>query len=148
MPVSVKMYDEWIKESEQVDPTNPAAPPPAAPIEQPVTDTTGVSDAPPTDVPPVEDASQSPASEADRFDEIDKARKEAIKAFKEKQKEYMGIPIETRQNPVSEEDTQKVEELKAELTTLNQTMKDTVAEYDKFNDEMLGITSEDSDVEP
>jgi hypothetical protein len=148
MSVSVKMYDEWIKESEQVDPTNPVAPPPAAPIEQPVTDTTGVSDASPTDVPPVEDASQSPASEADRFDEIDKARKEAIKAFKEKQKEYMGIPIETRQNSVSEEDTQKIEELKAELTTLNQTMKDTVAEYDKFNDEMLGITSEDSDVEP
>lgn len=139
--MSIKMYDEWIKESEQVDPVTP---PPAAPApETPPTDTTGVTDAPPTD-----DSIQTDLPEADRFNEIDMARKDAIKVFKEKQKEYMAIPIETRQNPVSEEDKQKVEGLKTELTTTNQTMKDAVAEYDKFNDEMLGITAEYSDIEP
>jgi len=145
--MSVKMYDEWIKESEQVDPAT--TPPPAAPTDAPPADNPlAVSDAPPAEVPPTDDTTQTDIPEADRFDEIDKARKEAIKAFKEKQKEYMAIPIETRNNPVSDEDKQKVEALKSELTTLNQTMKDAVAEYDKFNDEMLGITSEDSDIEP
>jgi len=145
--MSVKMYDEWIKESEQVDPA--PAPLPAAPTETPpATNPLEVTDAPPADVPATDDSTQTDVPEADRFDEIDKARKEAIKAFKEKQKEYMAIPIETRNNPVSEEDKQKVETLKSELTTLNQTMKAAVAEYDKFNDEMLGITSEDSDIEP
>ena len=143
--MAVKMYDEWIKESEQVNPAL-ASPPaePAAPAETlPAANPPEVSD-----TPPVDDTSQIEVSEADRFDEIDKARKEAIKAFKEKQKEYMAIPIETRKNPISEEDKQKVEALKAELSTLNQTMKDAVAEYDKFNDEMLGIESENSDIEP
>lgn len=145
--MSVKMYDEWIKESEQVNPA--PAPPPAAPVETPPEPAPlEVSDAPAAEAPTTDDSSQTDLPEADRFDEIDKARKEAIKAFKEKQKEYMAIPIETRNNPVSEEDKTKVEALKAELITLNQTMKDAVAEYDKFNDEMLGITSEDSDIEP
>lgn len=145
--MSVKMYDEWIKESEQVNPV--PAPPPAAPTDTPPeANPLEVTDAPPAEVPPPDDSTQTDLPEADRFDEIDRKRKDAIKAFKEKQKEYMGIPIETRQNPVSEEDKQKVEGLKSELTTLNQAMKDAVAEYDKFNDEMLGITSEDSDIEP
>ena len=143
--MAVKMYDEWIKESEQVNPV--PAPPPAelaAPAETPpAANPPEVSDA-----SQVDDTSQIEVSEVDRFDEIDKARKEAIKAFKEKQKEYMAIPIETRKNPVSEEDKQTVEALKSELSTLNQTMKDAVAEYDKFNDEMLGIESESSDIEP
>ncbi len=140
------MYEEWLKESEKVDPqATPAANPTTPP-------------APSTDVPPAEDiplevspetstdsqtdSTSEPASESEEFEQIDTTRRDAIKAFKEKQKEYMEIPIEIRNSPTTDEDKTKVESLKAELQTLNTAMKDAVAAYDAFNDKMLGSSSD------
>lgn len=144
------MYDEWLKESEKVSP-QPATPPPAAPLtdldQQDIpldVPTDGSTDLPsdlPTDLP------AEPASEQEEFDQIDSTRREAIKAFKDKQKEYMEIPIEIRNSPTTDEDKTKVESLKAELQTLNAAMKEAVAAYDAFNDKMLGSSS-DTNEEP
>lgn len=147
----VKMYEEWLQESEKVDPQvpDPAAIPPSTdqiptdlPAEPPTEPTTDVETG--LETPPEENNQ----SEQEEFEEIDAARKEAITAFKDKQKEYMEIPQEIRNNPVSDEDKTKVESLKAELQTLNTNMKDAVARYDEFNDKMLGGSSEGTDIEP
>lgn len=136
----IYMFDEWIKESEQVNPQaqqsviDPASQPPIPAESQPLEEP--------------EQSINSEKTELERFEEIDRTRKAAIKEFKEKQKQFLAIPIETRKNPMNEDDKQKVEDLKSELSTLNQAMKDAVAEYDKFNDEMLGTTSTETDVEP
>lgn len=142
----IQMYDEWLKESQKVDPQSPAVQP--APTQQ----ATPGSEAPPTeDIPlempsdlPADDQSteDSPISELEEFEQIDTTRREAIKAFKVKQQEFMNIPIETRNNPVTDEDKTKVESLKAELQNLNSAMKEAVSAYDTFNDKMLGSTPE------
>lgn len=144
------MYDEWLKESEKVNP-QPTSTPPAAPPSDPIPQDIPL-DVPsdtqtdlPSDIPT--DLPAEPASEQEEFDQIDSTRREAIKAFKDKQKEYMEIPIEIRNSPTTDEDKTKVESLKAELQTLNAAMKEAVAAYDEFNDKMLGSQS-DTNEEP
>jgi hypothetical protein len=145
------MYEEWLKESEKVDPQ-------ATPAASPTTPPAPSADVPPAgDIPlevspegstePTSDSTSEPASEQEEFEQIDTTRRDAIKAFKDKQKEYMEIPIEIRNSPTTDEDKTKVESLKAELQTLNTAMKDAVAAYDAFNDKMLGASS-DANEEP
>lgn len=159
MPIQsspIQLYAEWLKESERIDPQAPEQPV-TTPATQPVANTqVDPSAAPMQPVDPnietgleEQPAEEPTLSESEEFEEIDTARKEAITAFKEKQKEYMEIPLEIRNAPVSDEDKTKVESLKAELQTLNTAMKDAVARYDEFNDKMLGSSPDgDSDIEP
>lgn len=149
----IYMYEEWLQESERVDP-QPEAQPPAQPQVDPSAGQPAIETppAPSPDNGDIETGLENPEeettqSEQEEFEEIDSARKEAISAFKDKQKEFMEIPQEVRNNPVSDEDKTKVESLKAELQTLNTNMKDAVARYDEFNDKMLGSTT-DTDEEP
>ena len=126
-------YSEWIKESETVE-----APP--------VVDTTSQSA-----VPAVSMESEPPAADLETFDEtteigkfqkLDQDRKTAVKAFKDKQKEFLAIDVETRKSPVTDEDKEKVKTLKDALIILNKTMKDAEAAFNKFNDEALGLEVE------
>ena len=146
----IHMYEEWIKESEKVDPSVPEPTATPAPI-QPA----GVESIPATtdttsdietglETPPAE---ETELSEQEEFEQIDTTRRAAITAFKDKQKEYMEIPKEIRNNPTSDEDKTKVESLKADLQNLNTAMKDAVTAYDEFNDKMLGSSIE-GDIEP
>jgi hypothetical protein len=148
--MAIHLYEEWLKESEKVDPVE--APEPTSdltPEEQAAQTSTDASDEPPIEAP-VTASTETELPEADQFAQLDSERRAAITAFKEKQKEYMDIPIDTRKNPVTDEDKQKVEGIKAELITLNQSMKDAIAAYDKFNNQMLDISDEGTDdtVEP
>ena len=52
------------------------------------------------------------------------------------------MPEESRKNPTSDEDKQKVQTLKDELIALNKTMKDAESAFNKFNDEMLGLSAD------
>ena len=98
---------------------------------------------------PAADVNATQVPEADEFEQIDTARRAAITAFKDKQKEFLEIPLDTRKNPQSDEDRQKVQQLKDELVALNKPMKDAIAAYDKFNNQLLGLSDEDDeDVEP
>ena len=138
----IHMYEEWLKESEKVDPVS------AIPPTDPQTTTPTEVDVPlevGTETP--ESPEEGPLPEKEEFERIDTARRAAITAFKEKQQEYMEMPEEVRNNPTSDEDKTKVESLKAELKTLNDAMKAAVAEYDAFNDKMLG-SSGDAQAEP
>ena len=126
-------YSEWIKESETVE-----APPVMDPAAQPTTPT----------VPSNSMESEPPAAELETFDEtteigkfqkLDQDRKNAVKAFKDKQKEFLAIAVETRKSPVTDEDKEKVKTLKDALIILNKTMKDAEAAFNKFNDEALGL---------
>ena len=77
------------------------------------------------------------------------ARREAIKAFKKKQEEFLEIPEDIRKNPVEEADKTKVDTLKTELIELNKTMKDAIKAWDSFNAQALGIEDEEAeDFEP
>ena len=130
-------YSEWIKESETVE----------APPVMKTADQTTVQTAVPS-VPSDSMESEPPAAELETFDEtteigkfqkLDQDRKTAVKAFKDKQKEFLAIDVETRKSPVTDEDKEKVKTLKDALIILNKTMKDAEAAFNKFNDEALGL---------
>ena len=130
-------YSEWIKESETVE----------APPVMKTADQTTVQTAVPS-VPSDSMESEPPAAELETFDEtteigkfqkLDQDRKTAVKAFKDKQKEFLAIAVETRKSPVTDEDKEKVKTLKDSLVILNKTMKDAEAAFNKFNDEALGL---------
>lgn len=141
-------YNQWLDESEKVDAAAPdmSAEPEAdltpaqmeAPIEPEV--------AAPTEPTSVEDMDET--TDIGKFTKIDQARKDAVKAFKDKQKEFLAMPEETRKNPVSEEDKTKVQTMKDELIGLHKTMKDAELEFNKFNEELLGVSEEEEDIEP
>lgn len=153
-------YQQWLEESEKME----AAAVEATPTEAPATDTTAIAtpiDEPAAEAPAATDtatdaATETPApeeasadSEIEQFRELDEKRKEAIKAFKKKQEEFLQIPDDIRKNPVEEEDKAKVEELKTELISLNKEMKDAVKAWEEFNDNMLGFEDETApDYEP
>lgn len=153
----IHSYENWLKteelkESEKIEPV--IAPTTLEEPEEvePPTDLTPaeqVADTEPevdTDAePPTSEVPSTEGSEIDQFIQIDQTRRDAITAFKEKQKEYMDIPVETRKNPVSDEDKQKVEEIKTGLITLNTAMKDAISAYDKFNNEMLSLSDDDDE---
>jgi len=146
----IHKYQQWIEESEKVEaneqvptatPEVPAATDAAA---LPVTTETPAATTPEI---PSEPEIVSAESEIEEYQNLDKARREAIKAFKEKQGEFLEIPEDIRKNPVEEADKTKVEELKTSLIELNKTMKAAITAWNKFNSMALGI-EDDEDVEP
>ena len=158
-------FQSWLAESEKVDPqapataAAPATPPPPATTPVPDTEEEGpepVADTTPNQEEVEPDAPEEPGagevtdagSEIEQFQQLDTVRKDAIRAFKAKQEEFMNIPVETRKNPQTDEDKQKVEGLKSELITLNTAMKDAIKAWEQFNNEMLGVTDEDETDEP
>jgi len=142
-------YNQWLEESEKVDATGPAIDPPAdltpAEMDAPA-EPAAPTDAEPTSVEDIDDS-----TEIGKFKKLDQARKDAVKAFKDKQKEFLEMPEDARKNPATDEDKEKVQTLKDELITLNKTMKEAESAFNKFNDEMLGLsddTEEEEDIEP
>ena len=147
----IHKYQQWLEESEKVD-----AAPEVAPAEttDPTLDPTNPAAA---QVPeaPAEDAAAStgetPAStdsaetEIEEYKKLDTERRDAIKAFKKKQEEFLEIPDDIRKNPVEEEDKTKVEGLKTELIDLNKKMKDAIKAWDSFNSKALGLGGEDDE---
>jgi hypothetical protein len=147
----IHKYQQWLEESEKVEAGA------EVPAETPETTMPSSTDLP-TDENPTMDASadvdpgmsiDSAESEIEQFRTLDAARREAIKAFKAKQEEFLQIPDETRKNPTEEEDKTKIETLKTELIELNKTMKDAIKAWDSFNAMALGISDDaDLDEEP
>ena len=147
----IHKYQQWLEESEKVEAGAevPAETPETTTPETPAADM-------PTEENPAMDASadmamtiDSAESEIEQFRTLDTARREAIKAFKAKQEEFLQIPDETRKNPTEEADKTKVETLKTELIELNKTMKDAIKAWDSFNAMALGISDDaDLDEEP
>lgn len=131
-------YIQWIKESEKVEPETPAISPAGeeadltpAQMEAPAEEPTPPAQEEPAQVEDVDDS-----SDIGQFKKLGKARKEAADAFKSKQEEFLNLPKEERSNSP----------IKDELVTLHKALKDADAEFNKFNDEMLG--SDDSEIEP
>ena len=150
----IHKYQQWIEESEKVEanaqvptatPEVPATDATALPVatENPVATTTPET----TTTTEIEPEIASAESEIEEYQNLDKVRREAIKAFKEKQGEFLEIPEDIRKNPVEEADKTKVEELKTSLIELNKTMKAAITAWNKFNSMALGI-EDDEDVEP
>lgn len=145
----IHKYQQWLEESEKVDaapevapaettdptadPTNPAAALPEAP-----SDETPAS----TEAPASTDSAEN---EIEEYKKLDTERRDAIKAFKAKQEEFLEIPEDVRKNPVEEEDKTKVEGLKTELIDLNKKMKDAIKAWDSFNSKALGLAGEDDE---
>ncbi|CAB4219128.1 hypothetical protein UFOVP1604_211 [uncultured Caudovirales phage] len=146
----IHKYQQWIEESEKVEaneqvPTDtPEVPATTDAAALPVTTETPAAT---TSEIPSEPEIVSAESEIEEYQNLDKARREAIKAFKEKQGEFLEIPEDIRKNPVEEADKTKVEELKTTLIELNKTMKSAITAWNKFNSMALGI-EDDEDVEP
>jgi len=129
-------YSEWIKESETVD-----APPVVDPAAQPAVPAVPAvpSDSMESEPPAADLETFDETTEIGKFQKLDQDRKTAVKAFKDKQKEFLAIAVETRKSPVTDEDKEKVKTLKDSLVILNKTMKDAEAAFNKFNDEALGL---------
>jgi hypothetical protein len=145
----IHLYEEWLKESEKVDPTTPPeveGPEPTADL-TPAQQEAGIElEDPNTDAEPsTGDVNATDVPETAEFEQIDSTRRAAIKAFKDKQQEFLAIPIETRKNPQSEEDKQQVKSLMDELIALNKPMKDAIAAYDKFNNQLLGLSDDEEE---
>ena len=123
-------YSEWIKESETVE---------APPVMDPAAQPTVPSDSMESEPPAADLETFDETTEIGKFQKLDQDRKTAVKAFKDKQKEFLAIDVETRKSPVTDEDKEKVKTLKDALIILNKTMKDAEAAFNKFNDEALGL---------
>lgn len=153
----IRKYQEWLEESEKIEAGAPVEETPveetpdAAATETPVEETPA-EEAPAEEAPVEEtpaDDTMSAESEIEKYHELDNTRREAIKAFKKKQEEFLEIPDDIRKNPVEEEDKTKVETLKTELIELNKAMKDAIKAWDSFNAQALGIEDEEAeDYEP
>ena len=126
-------YSEWIKESETVE---------APPVMDPAAQPTVPSDSMESEPPAADLETFDETTEIGKFQKLDQDRKTAVKAFKDKQKEFLAIAVETRKSPVTDEDKEKVKTLKDSLVILNKTMKDAEAAFNKFNDEALGLEVE------
>jgi hypothetical protein len=96
----------------------------------------------PTDI----DTTSEPV-DISNLQQVDQTRRDAIQAFKDKQKEFLDIPEETRKNPTSDEDKNKIKTIKDELISLNKAMNDAWTEWSKINNQMLGASDDDS-IEP
>jgi len=142
-------YHQWIKESEKVEAPafSPAEGTDAASMGTEEADKTPAEMSAPPEVEPEEKEPTSSdvekiddTSEIGKFRKLDQARREAVKAFKTKQKEFLEMPDEMRKTPQSDEDKQKVESIKTELIELSKKMKAAETEFNKFNDSVLGLT--------
>jgi len=147
----IHKYQQWLEESEKME----------AGAEAPAETTDTAMPEMPTEEAPAIDATadagadsgemtiDSAESEIEQYRTLDTARRDAIKAFKAKQEEFLEIPDETRKNPTEEADKTKIETLKTELIDLNKTMKDAIKAWDSFNAMALGISDDaDLDEEP
>lgn len=140
----IRKYQEWLDESEQMDPAATAVPP-AAPTTTPDAGAVPPAADPSALPPPAGDIAEQPADDAntdmsiDRYRELDQTRRDAIKAFKEKLEEFYQIPEEIRNNPTEESDKAKIEELKPQLTELKKTMDDAIKAWSDFNSKALGV---------
>jgi hypothetical protein len=147
----IHKYQQWIEESEKVEANEQV---PTATSEVPATmdaaalPATTETPAATTPELPSEPEIVSAESEIEEYQTLDKARRDAIKAFKEKQGEFLEIPADIRKNPVEEADKTKVEELKTALIELNKTMKAAITAWNKFNSMALGIEEDEDQVEP
>lgn len=136
----IRKYQEWLEESEKIEAVAPVE---AVPVEE----TPDASAELPAEAPAEEIASSE--SEIEKYHELDNIRREAIKAFKQKQEEFLEIPDDIRKNPVEEADKTKVETLKSELIELNKAMKDAIKAWDSFNSQALGLEGDGTeDYEP
>ena len=108
-------YSEWIKESETVE-----APPVVDPTSQSAVPAVS-SDSMESEPPAAELETFDETTEIGKFQKLDQDRKTAVKAFKDKQKEFLAIDVETRKSPVTDEDKEKVKTLKDALIILNKT---------------------------
>lgn len=142
----IHKYQQWLEESEKMDAETPATTETPAATETPAEDT--ATAAPAEETPATDDSTEiaSAESEIEQYRTLDTARRDAIKAFKEKQEEFLQIPDDVRKNPTEEADKEKVETLKSELISLNTTMKDAIKAWDSFNAQALGI-SDDADID-
>lgn len=129
-------YNQWLEESEKMDPS-------ADPLmAEPEADLTPAQMEAPAEEPevPVEEPAQveeiDDSTDIGKFKKLGKARKEAADAFKNKQEEFLNLPKEER----------STSPLKDELVTLHKALKDAEAEFNKFNEEMLG--GEEDEIEP
>lgn len=148
----IHKYQQWLEESEKVEAGADV------PSETPETSTSDLptEETPAADAPAADATAETPEmtidsaeSEIEQYRTLDTARRDAIKAFKAKQEEFLEIPDETRKNPTEEADKTKVETLKTELIELNKTMKDAIKAWDSFNAKALGISDDaDLDEEP
>jgi hypothetical protein len=137
----IHKYQQWLEESEKMEAGA------AAPAETP---DTAMPEMPTEETPEMDATGEMPSdsaeSEIEQYRTLDTARREAIKAFKAKQEEFLQIPDETRKNPTEEADKTKIETLKTELIELNQKMKDEIRAWDSFNSMALGL-SDDADLD-
>jgi len=147
----IHKYQQWIEESEKVE-ANEQVPTdtPEVPATMDAAALPATTETPAATTPelPSEPEIVSAESEIEEYQTLDKARRDAIKAFKEKQGEFLEIPADIRKNPVEEADKTKVEELKTSLIELNKTMKAAITAWNKFNSMALGIEDEEDQVEP
>lgn len=124
-------YQQWLEESEEVAPA-PAAPAPSTdtlpeiPADQPAAEMPAEepaeipADAPmPTDEVPAE-------GETSEYDQIDLARKDAIRAFKAKYDEFKNAPEDQK------------EAMKEELKSLYDAMKEAVDKFDELVGKEIG----------
>lgn len=136
-------YQQWLDESEEV------APAPAAPAAEPVpaatTDTLPELpvDAPAGDVQTDLPAEGAPAEEmpaegeGSEYDQLDVARKDAIRAFKAKYEEFKNAPEDQKEG------------MKEELKTLYDTMTAAVEKFDELVAKEIGAeTAPEIDDEP
>lgn len=151
----IHRYEQWLEESELMD-ANPAPTDVTSPTSAPTAAPAPAPAPMPAPAPVPSDVETTPSEETgtaeteiDQFRELDKKRRDAIKAFKKKQREFLEIPDDVRKNPVEEADKTKVEELKKEIIELNKTMRDAQRDWDEFNAKTLGIEDDlEMDEEP
>lgn len=138
-------YSQWIKESEKVEPSAEAMPTSGeeADLTPAQMETPAETPEPAPAEPEAIDSTAEPVDIA-KFQEVDQTRRDSIQAFKDKQKEFMDLPEETRKNPTTEEDKAKVKAIKDELISLNAAMTTAWTEWSKLNSQMLGVSDDDS----
>lgn len=122
-------YQQWLDESEEVAPA-PAAEPvpttdtlPEAPIEEPMADVAGDAGIP---AEPVEGEVPAEGEATSEYDQLDMARKDAIRAFKAKYEEFTAAA-----------DDQK-EAMKEELKGLFDAMNTAVEAFDSLVAKEIG----------
>lgn len=139
-------YQQWLDESEEVAPA-PAAPAPAAPStdtlpEAPLDDPAANAPAPgdmpadaPADMPPMPDAGADVPAEGGEYEQLDVARKDAIRAFKAKYEEFKNAPEDQK------------ESMKEELKTLFDAMNAAVEAFDQMVAKEIGAEEAAPEIE-
>jgi hypothetical protein len=158
----IHRYSQWLEESEKIEAGQPAAPAPDATVTPPVTtdaqpapapETTPSTEPSPTtdtqtETPAPVPAELSSESKIEEYRKLDKDRRDSIRAFKEKNEEFLQIPDDIRKNPIDESDKTKVSDLKSQLTDLHQKMKEAIEAWDRFVSAEIGAEGSGMEEEP